>query len=111
MDCRVSRRRYRGEGTQQFADPIIPLGSTSVSGSKAVWIMERPWVNGQISELADSIEALTFSAYACSAGGKVALYNASNSKNWTMVNDYETCNDNNILSAVEQESSSEMLFV
>jgi hypothetical protein len=40
--------------------------------------------------LADYIEALTFSAYASSAGGKVVPSNASNSKNWTMVNAYET---------------------
>ena len=50
-----------------------------------------------------------FSTYASGVGGKEVLYNASNSNNWTMVNEYETYND--ILSTVQQENSSEMLFV
>jgi hypothetical protein len=68
-------------------------------------------VSGQLSQLADYVEELTFSAYASSAGGKGVPQNASNSNNWTMVNAYETYSDNNILWTVQQESNSEMLFV
>jgi len=41
----------------------------------------------------------------------VGVLQAPNSNNWTTVNAYGTYNDNNILSTVQQESRSEMLFV
>jgi hypothetical protein len=68
---------------------MVLLGSSSVSGSEAVWIMERPWVGEEIPP-ADYNGALMFSAYASSAGGKEVPYNASNSNNWTMVNASQT---------------------
>jgi len=101
------------ESTNQFVDPIVPLGSTSFTGSEAVWIMERPWVGGKIPQLADYNEAIMFNAEAQTPNGTEVPYNASNSNNWTMVNAYETYNDNNLLSTVQQEigGGNEMLFV
>jgi Peptidase A4 family len=99
------------ESTNKYADFMVPLGGTSFTGSEAEWIMERPWVGGQISQLANYNEAIMFSAEAQTAAGSNVPYNASNSNNWTMVNDYVTYADNNTLSTVKQENSSEMLFV
>jgi hypothetical protein len=75
--------------------------------------MERPWVGGKIPQLADYNEAIMFNAEAQTPNGTEVPYNASNSNNWTMVNAYETYNDNNLLSTVQQEigGGNEMLFV
>jgi hypothetical protein len=100
------------ETTGQMAEFETPLGSTSFTGSEANWIMERPWVNGAISILADYDEAIMFSAEAGTTAGPWVPYLASNTTNWTMVNDYVTYDDNNTLSTVQEEgSNTEMLFV
>jgi hypothetical protein len=67
-----------------------PVGATSVSGSEAVWIMERPTVNGSLPDLANYGSAIMSSASARRVNaarhqGYVAYQGARN-KQITMVN-------------------------
>jgi hypothetical protein len=47
-----------------FTIVYTPRGTTVVGGSEAVWIMERPTVNGSLPDLADYNSAIMFDAYA-----------------------------------------------
>lgn len=63
-----------------------PVGGTSVSGSEAVWIMERPTVDGSLPDLANYGSAIVSSAHARKTGGGYIDYQGARNKQITMVN-------------------------
>jgi hypothetical protein len=67
---------------------IIPTarGSTFVGGSEAEWIMERPGVNGSLSDLADYGLAGMSSAYAKTPSSNWVAYNGANNQQIWMYN-------------------------
>jgi hypothetical protein len=84
---------------------VTPKGSTSVGGSEAEWIMERPTVNGSLPDLANYGYTFMYGASALSA----------NTYNWV---NYEAANfeqifvynGNNLLSAAFSDGASTILF-
>jgi hypothetical protein len=76
--------------TGAYTNIYTPVGGTSVSGSEAVWIMERPTVGGSLPDLANYGSAIMSSASARKANagnhqGYIAYQGARN-KQITMVN-------------------------
>jgi hypothetical protein len=80
--------------TSEYTWVYTPVGSTSVGGSEAVWIMERPTVGGGLPDLADYGRATMFNAYARRAGaarhGGYVPYQGANNNQITMFNGGDT---------------------
>jgi hypothetical protein len=81
------------------------LCGTVFLGREAEWIMERPLVNNALPALADYIAAVTSSAYAETVAGPWTTYQPSSHINITMTN------GSDILSTVQQDGSTSMLFL
>jgi hypothetical protein len=81
------------------------LCGTVFLGREAEWIMERPQVNGALPALADYIAAVTTSAYAETVAGPWTTYQPSSHINIAMTN------GSDILSTVQQDGSTAMLFL
>jgi hypothetical protein len=67
-----------------------PVGGTSVSGSEAVWIMERPTVDGVFPDLANFGSATMFDAIARKTGGGYIAYQGARNQQLSMVNGSDT---------------------
>jgi hypothetical protein len=94
--------------TGTYSQIYTPVGSTSVSGSEAVWIMERPTVGGALPDLANYGTALMFNASArkanASGGQGYIAYQGARNKQISMINGSDT------LSSVTPVTASSMLF-
>jgi Peptidase A4 family len=80
--------------TGGYASISTPRGATAVSGREAVWIMERPTVDGSLPDLANYGSAVMYSASARRANspryqGFVPYLGARNTQN-TMINGADT---------------------
>lgn len=100
--------------TMQDASFTVPLGSTKVAGSEAEWIMERPWLNGTLPDLADYGDISVGSATAtnvcqCNTAGPHRRYLVT-TNNLTMFNDYYTFDDNNLLSSSPINEPPNLIF-
>jgi hypothetical protein len=100
--------------TMQDAPFTVPLGSTHVAGSEAEWIMERPWLNGALPDMANYGVVSVTSATAtnvcgCNTAGLHRRYLVTNN-NLAMWNDYFTFDDNNLLSTSTVNGPPNMLF-
>jgi len=94
--------------TGAYTNVYTPVGGTRVSGSEAVWIMERPTVGGSLPDLANYGSAIISSASARKANaarhqGYIAYQGARN-KQITMVNGAD------ILSTVTPIDANSMRF-
>jgi hypothetical protein len=93
--------------TGGFAWLSTPRGGTQVSGREAVWIMERPTVNGSLPSLANYNSAVIYNASARKANSApyqgFASYLGVN-KQQTMVN------GSDVLSTVTSIDASSMRF-
>jgi Peptidase A4 family len=80
--------------TGEYTWVYTPVGSTVVTGSEAVWIMERPTVGGSLPDLANFHSATMFNAYARRAGavrhGGYVAYQGANNNQITMFNGADT---------------------
>jgi hypothetical protein len=100
--------------TMQDAPFTVPLGSTHVAGSEAEWIMERPWLNGALPDMANygvvSVSGATATnVCGCNTAGLHRRYLVTNN-NLAMWNDYYTFDDNNLLSTSTVNGPPNMLF-
>jgi hypothetical protein len=98
------------ENTNQMVDFTTPLNGLSFGGSEAEWIMERPWVGGEPSSLANYGEVVLDQATAADAAGNSTNYQVFSHYNITMLNAYYSWDDNNTLSTVAQDGSTTMRF-
>jgi hypothetical protein len=76
--------------TSQYTWIYTPVGTTKVVGSEAEWIMERPKVNGSLSDLADYEMARMFSAVARRTNGTYVAYQGAANEQITMLNGADT---------------------
>jgi len=100
--------------TMQDAPFTVPLGSTQVAGSEAEWIMERPWLNGALPDMANygtvSVTGATATNVCqCNTAGLHRRYLVTNN-NLAMYNDYYTFDDNNLLSTSTVNGPPDLLF-
>ena len=94
--------------TGHYSWIYTPVGSTKVSGSEAVWIMERPSVNGALPDLANYGNATMFNASArtasASGGQGYITYQGARNQQISMINGADT------LSSVTPITATSMLF-
>ena len=100
--------------TMQDAPFTVPLGSTHVAGSEAEWIMERPWLNGTLPDMANYGDISVGSSTAgnvcqCNTAGLHRRYLVTNN-NLEMLNEYYTFDDNNLLSASPIPNPPNLIF-
>ena len=72
--------------TSEFTWVYTPVGSTRVIGRAAEWIMERPKVNEQLTDLANYGSAAMLYPYARRVGGGYVYYNGATSSWLKMIN-------------------------
>ena len=85
---------------------ILPPAGTTFTGSSAEWIMERPTINGVLTDLSDYSAATMFNAWAQRADGtEVASSGNSDSVQITMTDTLGV-----IMSTVKPVSNSSMAF-
>jgi hypothetical protein len=92
-----------------YSQIYTPIGATAVSGSEAVWIMERPTVGGSLPDLANYGAALMQNAYArtapASGGHSYVAYQGARNKQISMTN------GSNTLSSVIPLTATSMFFI
>jgi Peptidase A4 family len=94
--------------TGEFAWIYTPVGSTQVLGRSAEWIMERPTVNDQPSDLAKYGRASMLYALARRVGGSYVNYDDATSTQLKMINGDYTMPD--VLSTVMPVDYATMRF-
>jgi hypothetical protein len=82
-------------------------GQTPILGYQAEWIMERPYENGAITDLADYNQAWMYYPYAEQTNGAWATYNGANSQAIYMYNN----NTNHLLSVPFVWNSSTIQYI
>ena len=93
---------YNCAGASIFGICLTP--NTTIGGSEAEWIMERPTVGGSLPDLADYNYTFMYDAYALQSNGYYMNYNGANNQQIYMYN------GNDLLSAPYAWNSSTILF-
>ena len=88
----------------------VALGSTHYNGSTAEWVLERPTVGGKFAQLSDYNTALMSSPSILTSSFNWDAYSSfSNTEIW-LYNNYQSGNDNNLLSAAAGSGSASIYY-
>jgi hypothetical protein len=87
-----------------FFGACTNIAQTTVGGSEAEWIMERPTVGGSLPDLSDYSYSYMYDAYATKTNGTYVVYNGANNQQIFMYN------GSDLLSGAYPSTGSTMLF-